>query len=230
MSTINFAAREINCKIVYYGPGMCGKTTNLKHVFGKVPGHLRGEMTCVFGCGGERDAGKRPQMAAIAEAQADRVIVTDDNPRRENGDAIVADILAGIGGVGMGALQGALNAGARNIFAVDPVEWKRDQALKFGATHAYPDIGAAMMGVAETTQVQRARVDTEVAIALVNGEEPKTTSTSRDDTGGRDVPSVLLTPKSVTKDNIGIVFDDGGQSKEEVCAGQFAAMCTAAGA
>jgi D-xylose transport system substrate-binding protein len=70
----------------------------------------------------------------------------------------------------------------------------------------------------------------EVAIALANGEEPKTTSTSRDDTGGRDVPSVLLTPKSVTKDNIGIVFDDGGQSKEEVCAGQFAAMCTAAGA
>lgn len=44
MSTINFAAREINCKIVYYGPGMCGKTTNLKHVFGKVPEHLRGEM------------------------------------------------------------------------------------------------------------------------------------------------------------------------------------------
>lgn len=44
MSTINFAAREINCKIVYYGPGMCGKTTNLKHVFGKVPEHLRGDM------------------------------------------------------------------------------------------------------------------------------------------------------------------------------------------
>ena len=44
MSTINFAAREINCKIVYYGPGMSGKTTNLKHVFSKVPPHLRGEM------------------------------------------------------------------------------------------------------------------------------------------------------------------------------------------
>ncbi|GGM11790.1 GTPase MglA [Deinococcus aerophilus] len=44
MSTINFAAREINCKIVYYGPGMSGKTTNLKQVFSKVPGHLRGEM------------------------------------------------------------------------------------------------------------------------------------------------------------------------------------------
>lgn len=70
----------------------------------------------------------------------------------------------------------------------------------------------------------------EVAIALANGEEPKTTSTSRDDTGGRDVPSVLLTPKSITKDNIDIVFDDGGQAKEEVCSGQFAAMCSAAGA
>ena len=49
----------------------------------------------MFGCGGERDAGKRPQMAAIAEAGADRVIVTDDNPRNEDGDAIVAAILAG---------------------------------------------------------------------------------------------------------------------------------------
>lgn len=44
MSTINFAAREINCKIVYYGPGMSGKTTNLKHVFQKIPSNLRGDM------------------------------------------------------------------------------------------------------------------------------------------------------------------------------------------
>jgi D-xylose transport system substrate-binding protein len=69
----------------------------------------------------------------------------------------------------------------------------------------------------------------DAAIALVNGEQPKANSTSRDDTGGRDVPSVLLTPKSITKDNVNVVFDDGGQSREEVCAGQFAAACTAAG-
>jgi D-xylose transport system substrate-binding protein len=69
----------------------------------------------------------------------------------------------------------------------------------------------------------------EAAIALANGEEPKTTSTSRDDVGGRDVPSVLLTPKSITKDNVDIVFEDGGQSRDEVCAGQFAETCTAAG-
>ncbi|CAN3131023.1 sugar ABC transporter substrate-binding protein [Mycobacterium sp. smrl_JER01] len=69
----------------------------------------------------------------------------------------------------------------------------------------------------------------DVAIALAKGEQPETTSKSRDDTGGRDVPSVLLTPKSVTKDNVDVVFGDGGQSKDEVCAGRFAPMCSAAG-
>jgi UDP-N-acetylmuramoyl-L-alanyl-D-glutamate--2,6-diaminopimelate ligase len=57
--------------------------------------HTVGRVLCVFGCGGERDRGKRPQMAAIAEAGADRVTVTDDNPRSEDGDAIVSEILAG---------------------------------------------------------------------------------------------------------------------------------------
>ena len=57
--------------------------------------HAAAKLVCVFGCGGERDRGKRPQMAQIAEAEADVVIVTDDNPRGEDGDAIVADILAG---------------------------------------------------------------------------------------------------------------------------------------
>ncbi|MBS7457746.1 UDP-N-acetylmuramoyl-L-alanyl-D-glutamate--2,6-diaminopimelate ligase [Coralloluteibacterium stylophorae] len=57
--------------------------------------HTAGRLVCVFGCGGERDRGKRPQMAAVAEALADQVVVTDDNPRREDGDAIVAEILAG---------------------------------------------------------------------------------------------------------------------------------------
>ncbi len=57
--------------------------------------HAHGRLFCVFGCGGERDRGKRAQMAQIAERNADVVIVTDDNPRSEDGDEIVADIMAG---------------------------------------------------------------------------------------------------------------------------------------
>jgi UDP-N-acetylmuramoyl-L-alanyl-D-glutamate--2,6-diaminopimelate ligase len=58
--------------------------------------HCSGRLFCVFGCGGERDAGKRPQMGAIAQALADRIIITDDNPRGEDGDAIVEQIVAGL--------------------------------------------------------------------------------------------------------------------------------------
>jgi UDP-N-acetylmuramoyl-L-alanyl-D-glutamate--2,6-diaminopimelate ligase len=58
--------------------------------------HCTGALICVFGCGGERDPGKRPLMGAIAERLADRIIITDDNPRGENGDAIVADIVKGL--------------------------------------------------------------------------------------------------------------------------------------
>ncbi len=58
--------------------------------------HARGRLWCVFGCGGDRDPGKRPAMGRAAEELADRVIVTDDNPRRESPEKIVAAILAGM--------------------------------------------------------------------------------------------------------------------------------------
>ena len=44
MSFINYSSREINCKIVYYGPGLCGKTTNLQHIYQKTNPDVKGKM------------------------------------------------------------------------------------------------------------------------------------------------------------------------------------------
>lgn len=68
----------------------------LEQALNAVRAHCAGKLICVFGCGGERDAGKRPLMGGIAARLADVAIVTDDNPRGEDGDAIVAQILAGM--------------------------------------------------------------------------------------------------------------------------------------
>lgn len=67
----------------------------LDKVLASLRKHCNQALWVVFGCGGNRDTGKRPQMGKIAEHWADHVIVTDDNPRFENGQDIVHDILAG---------------------------------------------------------------------------------------------------------------------------------------
>ena len=59
-----------------------------------------GRLIAVFGCGGNRDRGKRPEMGRIAALRSDIVVVTSDNPRREDPDAIISDILPGLRGEG----------------------------------------------------------------------------------------------------------------------------------
>jgi len=69
----------------------------LQQVLQALRKHCKGKLWCVFGCGGDRDRGKRPQMGQVAAEYADEVVVTDDNPRTEPAEQIIADILAGTG-------------------------------------------------------------------------------------------------------------------------------------
>ncbi len=108
------------------------------------------EVACLVGCGVTTGYGSAVRSANVRP-----------------GDDVV---IVGVGGVGTGALQGAANAGARNIFVVDPVEFKRDNALKFGATHAYPDIFSAMAGVAEATEGRMA-AKTIITVGELHGED-----------------------------------------------------------
>ena len=69
------------------------------------------------------------------------------------GDTVV---VVGIGGIGINAVQGARMAGAKRIIAIDPVEFKREKAMEFGATHTFPSMADAMLSVMEMTYGQMA--------------------------------------------------------------------------
>jgi S-(hydroxymethyl)glutathione dehydrogenase / alcohol dehydrogenase len=90
------------------------------------------EVACLVGCGVTTGYGSATRSANV----------------RPGDDVAVI----GVGGVGMAALQGAVNAGARRVFVVELIEWKRQAALKFGAADTYPDLATATAGIAEATQ------------------------------------------------------------------------------
>lgn len=98
-----------------------------------------GRLVCVFGCGGERDPGKRPEMGRIAAELADHVVVSSDNPRSESPEAIVAQILAGIpAGAGAEVQVDRARAIMQTVWASAP----EDVVLLAGKGHeTYQDIG-----------------------------------------------------------------------------------------
>jgi S-(hydroxymethyl)glutathione dehydrogenase/alcohol dehydrogenase len=108
------------------------------------------EVACLVGCGVPTGYGSATHSANV-QAGEDVAIV-------------------GIGGVGISALQGSVISGARYVFAIDPVEWKREQALKFGATHAFASVEEAAMTIAELTAGQMAK-KVIVTVGEVNGKD-----------------------------------------------------------
>ena len=68
----------------------------LEAALSSLRGHCAGKLWCVFGCGGDRDQGKRPMMGRVAEQLADRIVLTNDNPRSESPQAIIEQIQSGL--------------------------------------------------------------------------------------------------------------------------------------
>jgi len=78
-------------------------------------------------------------------------------------------VIVGVGGIGMSALQGAVISGAKTVIAIDPNDWKRDQAIKFGATHVYPSMAEAIGPMIDVTHGLMAD-KTIIAVGEMRGE------------------------------------------------------------
>lgn len=142
------------------------------------------------------------QLYTAADGKVDGVLAAND----------------GLGGAAIGILEGNGQAGKVPVTGQDATVEGLQNILA----------GTQCMTVYKSA-TQEAGALADAAIALVNGEDAQTTGTTEDSESGREVPSILLDPQPITKDNVSDVIDDGGQTVEDVCAGDFAAMCTEAG-
>lgn len=114
--------------------------------------HCDGQLWAIFGCGGDRDAGKRPMMAEIAERLGDKVVLTDDNPRSEDPVFIVKDMLAGLSKPAEAIVQHdrfkALSYALENAAPQDIIllagKGHEDYQIRNGETIHYSDRESAM--------------------------------------------------------------------------------------
>ncbi len=111
----------------------------LEKVLEAVWGFARGRVITVFGCGGDRDRGKRPLMGAAAGRASSLVIVTSDNPRTEAPEAIIADIEPGLAGLGLARRAPAELGGDDWPLGIYVVEPDRRAAIRLAVRLARPD-------------------------------------------------------------------------------------------
>jgi UDP-N-acetylmuramoyl-L-alanyl-D-glutamate--2,6-diaminopimelate ligase len=126
----------------------------LENVLSALRPHTAKRLIVVFGCGGDRDAGKRPQMGALAARLADHVIVTDDNPRSEEPALIRSQILAACpGAIEIGDRKAAIRKAVGELEAGDVLVLagkghERGQIVK-GVVHPFDDAEQARLAVKE---------------------------------------------------------------------------------
>ena len=142
------------------------------------------------------------QLYTAADGKVDGVLAAND----------------GLGGAAIGILEANGQAGKVPVTGQDATVEGLQNVLA----------GTQCMTVYKSATLEAGAL-ADAAIALVNGEDAETTGTTEDSEGGRDVPSILLEPQSITKDTVGDVIADGGQKVEDVCAGEFADLCAEAG-
>jgi UDP-N-acetylmuramoyl-L-alanyl-D-glutamate--2,6-diaminopimelate ligase len=113
-----------------------------------------GKLVCVFGCGGDRDPGKRPQMGAVAARLADRVLVTSDNPRSEDPLQIIAAIVAGMPAPrciepdrALAITEAVVGADVRDVVLLAGKGHEPYQEIA-GVRHAFSDLDAAKSALA----------------------------------------------------------------------------------
>ncbi len=118
----------------------------------------RGRLAAVFGCGGDRDRGKRPIMGAIAARLCDQVWITSDNPRSERPDAIIAEIVEGVRGVGLAADRYVAQPDRREAIRA-AVRWARagDAVVIAGKGHeTYQIVGTDVLTFDDREVARRA--------------------------------------------------------------------------
>jgi UDP-N-acetylmuramoyl-L-alanyl-D-glutamate--2,6-diaminopimelate ligase len=115
-----------------------------------------GRLWCVFGCGGNRDATKRPLMGAIAARAADRAVVTSDNPRQEDPRVIVEQIVAGLDAAGRAATDVVVDRRAAIAHALGEAA-EADVVLIAGKGHEdYQEIAGVRHPFSDADEARRA--------------------------------------------------------------------------